>query len=95
MCRTKPATTYRGTIEEVFRQKDEIPAGAIFELAVFLPDGRVESSPEDTDNRTLYEKYSHLFGTVHGLLPDLSERAEEYLASTDFGVTRDAVDRNS
>ena len=76
----QPSKTYRGTIEEVLRHRDEISPGATVELNVF------EDAPE-TDlfgGKSLADLINEI-GTVKGLPSDLAVRSEEYLQG--FGET--------
>jgi len=52
----------------------------------YRPSGK-STEVDELGGKTLGELYCHLFGTVSFEPNDVSERAEEYLASTGFGET--------
>ena len=85
MANAQPTMTFLGTVDEVFLHRAEIPSDAMVELRVFGPN--VKSDGELNTDQSLFDRYRHLFGTEHGLPLDLAERAEEYLAESEFGVT--------
>jgi hypothetical protein len=95
MLEIKPTKTFRGTLDEVRSHFDEIPADSTVEIRVFEPAKETVNSENeigDFGGRNLYEVFKDFIGTVEGGPPDLGENAEEYLAKSDFGVTRNLRD---
>jgi len=86
MRKVQPTATYTGTTDEVFRHREDIPDGAILVLRVYEPEPQAE--PDSNNEPSLFERYSHLFGTATELPPDLAEHSEQYLTDTGFGVTK-------
>jgi hypothetical protein len=91
MLEAQPTKTFRGTWDEILTHQDEIPSGSVIELRVFEPNvDETADSREvgDFGGLTVYEVFKDVIGTVNGLPVDLAEHAEEYLAKSDFGVTK-------
>ena len=66
-----PSKTFRGSVEEVFSHRDEIPAGAILELRVFDPQTEAEDEIGDFGGKSVADLIREI-GFVEGLPPDLS-----------------------
>ncbi|HZO91953.1 MAG TPA: hypothetical protein VFB38_26790 [Chthonomonadaceae bacterium] len=81
----KPSKIYRGTVDEVFSHRDEIPPGATVELKVFEERPEAEEETGDFGGKSVLEAFPHLFGTEQGLPADLSTNPA-YMQ--DFGVTK-------
>lgn len=74
----QPNMTFRGTVDEVFRHRGEIPVGATVELRVFA------EKPVSVSAKTLAEALQEI-GTVSGLPTDLSTNPD-YMQG--FGETK-------
>jgi hypothetical protein len=61
----QPSKTFRGTIDEVFSHRSEIPAGATVELKV------LDEDSSNADTKSLADVLQEI-GTVAGLPADLS-----------------------
>jgi len=86
MINPQPSKTFRGTADEVFSHRNEIPAGAILELNVFEPAPESDEAVGDFGGKSVYEAFEHVIGTVSFEPTDLGRRAEEYLEG--FGETK-------
>ena len=75
----QPSKIYRGTVEEVFSHRNEIPPGATLELKVFEPE-----TEDDFKGKSLADVLQDI-GTVKGLPADLSTNPK-YMQG--FGETK-------
>jgi len=75
---------YRGTVDEVFSHRGEIPDDAQLELKVYEP-ADSEEEVGDYGGKSVLEVFSHLIGTVDGLPSDLSTNPK-YMEG--FGETK-------
>ena len=62
----QPSKTFRGTVDEVFSHRGEIPPGATVELKVFAPE-----TADGYEGKSLADAL-HEIGTIKGLPGDLS-----------------------
>jgi hypothetical protein len=83
MINPQPSQTFRGSVEEVFSHRDEIPPGAVLELKVFAP--QPEEEEVEFGGKSVYEVFQDVIGTLDFEPTDLGRRAEDYLAG--FGET--------
>ena len=79
----QPTRVYRGTVDEVFSHRGEIPDDAQLELKVYEPDDDTE-----VNGKSLADVVREI-GTVKGLPEDLSTNPK-YMRG--FGETRDVRD---
>jgi hypothetical protein len=81
----QPTRVYRGTVDEVFSHRSEIPDDAQLELRVFENTEDSQEEEGDFGGKSLLDVFSHLIGTVEGLPPDLSTNPK-YMEG--FGETK-------
>ena len=81
----QPTKVYRGTVEEVFSHRGEIPPDAILELKVFEENAIPGDNEEIFSGRSVLEVFPDLFGTELGEPEDMSEHPSKYMK--DFGKT--------
>ena len=81
----QPSRIYRGTVEEVFSHRSEIPPDATLELKVFEEKPEASEETGAFGGKSLLEAFPHLFGTERGGPPDMSEHPEKYMQG--FGET--------
>ncbi len=67
----QPVKIYRGTIEEVFSHRSEIPPGTTVELKVFEPIMVADEDTNASEGKSLAER-SEKIGTAKGLPADLA-----------------------
>ena len=91
MLDTQPSKTFRGTWDEVASHRGEIPEGAIVEVRVYEPKPVTDEEIGDFGGRSVADMIREI-GLLSFEPSDLGERAEEYLAETGFGETRDRRD---
>jgi len=63
--------TYRGTVDEVFSHRNEIPAGSTVELRVLPDTPKSDEDPNPFGDKSLAELFEEI-GAVEGLPADLS-----------------------
>ena len=85
----RPNRIYRGTVDEVFSHRGEIPDGATVELKVFAEGSETGTAHElgAFGGKSLIEAFPDLYGTEHGGPADVAEHPEKYLIR--FGETGD------
>jgi len=83
-----PTKIYRGTVDEVFSHRNEIPPDATLELKIFEHNPPLRNEEADPfGGKSVIEAFPDLFGTVQGGPTDLSEHPEKYMKG--FGETKD------
>ena len=84
----EPIKTFRGTWDEVVSHRDEIPEGAIVEVRVYVPKLAADEGIGSFGGRSVADMIREI-GLLSFGPDDLGEKAEEYLAASGFGETRD------
>jgi hypothetical protein len=90
MIEIKPTKTFRGTWEEILRHQSEIPEGSTVEVNVYESANQSQLNDNGSGHfggKSLYEVMTEI-GFSEGGPVDLAENAEDYLAKSDFGVTK-------
>ena len=66
----KPSKVFRGTVEEVFSRRDEIPSNAMLELKIFESDPSTSASERDQSSTSSTPKAKKLrgYGMLAGVL---------------------------
>jgi len=80
----RPDKVFRGTVDEVFSHRGEIPPGATVELNVWEERPGAEQRAGQLGGKSLADRILEI-GTVRGLPPDLSSNAR-YMEG--FGETK-------
>lgn len=80
-----PSKTFRGSVEEVFSHRDEIPEDAILELKVFEPIHKADAEEGDFGGKSIADLIREI-GLVEGLPSDLSTNPRHMEG---FGETND------
>jgi hypothetical protein len=90
MAAANPIKLYKGSVDEVFSHRDDIPPGAILELRVYPPADELSEDQEApvAESESALAKFGHLFGKGTATETDLAERDEHYLNITGFGETK-------
>jgi hypothetical protein len=84
----QPSKTFRGSVDEVFSHRDEIPAGATLELRVYEPQTEEEDDIGDFGGKSIADLIREI-GFVEGLPSDLSTNPK-YMEG--FGENKDRRD---
>lgn len=84
MSTPQPSRIYRGSIEEVFSHRDEIPPGATLELKVFDPQPEADEEVGDYSGKSAADILQEI-GFVQGGPSDLSTNPK-YMEG--FGETK-------
>ena len=84
MLNVQPSKTLRGSVDEVFSHRDEIPPGAIIELRIFDPPSEADEAVGDYGGKSAADILQEI-GFVHGGPSDLSTNPE-YMEG--FGETK-------
>lgn len=73
----QPIKTYRGTVEEVFSHRNEIPPHATVELKIYEEIPEAKEDIGDFGGKSVLEAFPHLFGTEQGEPTDISAHPEK------------------